>query len=50
MPPGEEFLMVVAAYNNSLKPGFAPPELGGQEVDLYTVRVGTRVRAVLARL
>lgn len=38
LPAQMEFLILVAAYNNSHKPGFVPPAVNGRELDLYTVR------------
>jgi hypothetical protein len=32
-----EFLILVAAYKNSQKPGFVPPIVNNREIDLYTV-------------
>lgn len=34
---GLEFLLIVAAYNNSKKPGFVPPIVGDREMDMYIV-------------
>jgi hypothetical protein len=36
-PAGLEFLLIVAAYNNSKKPGFVPPIVGEREMDMYIV-------------
>lgn len=38
LPAELEFLILVAAYKNSQKPGFVPPNIGNREIDLYTVR------------
>lgn len=38
MPAELEFLIIVAAYNNSKKQGFVPPAVCNRELDLYTVR------------
>lgn len=40
LPAEMEFLIFVAAYKNSQKPGFVPPIVNNREIDLYTVREG----------
>lgn len=39
MPAELEFLILVAAYQNSKKPGFVPPTVNNREIDLYTVSI-----------
>jgi hypothetical protein len=38
LPAELEFLIIIAAYKNSQKPGFVPPSINNRELDLYTVR------------
>lgn len=41
LPAQEEFMMIVAAYNNSHKPDFVPPAINNRELDLYTVSLSS---------
>ncbi len=45
LPPDLEFLILVAAYKNSQKPGWVPPTVGNRDIDLYTVRIHFCTRA-----